>query len=331
MANKQRVAITGLGYAVGSKIRSNDWEGFDWIKSHAPPNEDLFKGYKNRAVLAGDQSLTSIMTDAAAQALDQATLAPTDVDVLTGYGSVPEYVTPNTLAEVHQKLNMGDGCWLMPVQSEYTNYLLGLRIADGMIKAGQAEHVLVVCGCNWTRYVDYHEAPALSVGDGACAAVVARTSDASRFSLMDSLTHCDTSWYGVMTMNPRPINLDTRLGEFTKPVFNLNAGGREAFQEFGAKAPPKVAREILQRNDIPIAEATFITHQASTVLLDLWRKALGAREDRFLNTMEKWGNMTLASIGVTLAHCYERVETKYLVLLGIGTQQETSALLLSRR
>jgi len=332
MASRTSIGITGLGYAVGSGVRKNDDPVFDWLKNHNVANKDLFTGYKDRAVLEDGETLESLMTAAASDALDNANLSACDIDTFTGYASISEYLVPNGLAAVHQQLGMSDSCWLLPVQAEYTNYLAGIRMANAMIASGSAKNVLVVCGCNWTKHVDYHQAASISVGDGACAAVISETHDPGKFALVHAATHCATKWYGAMDMSPReilPSQPYARLGAYTKAVFNLDAKrGGDAFNEFGKNAPPELALNLIEDNGLKPSDVTVISHQASGVLLDYWKKEINPKQ--YLDTMARFGNLTLASMGVTLAYKYDQIETDYLVLLGIGIQQETSALLFKR-
>jgi len=338
VGDKRRMRLTGLGFAVGGDVRTNEDPIFDWLRSHDVSNRDLFSGYVDRAVLKPDETIEGLMVRAASDALDEANLKATDIDVLIGYASVSKYVTPNALTAVHRDLKMRSDCWLMPVQSEYTNYLVAIRLANALIASGEARNVLVSCGANWTRYVDYHQAASISVGDGACAAVVSESNDGSRFHLADAATRCATKWYGAMDMSPRQMIAEDdpsaespfiRLGAYSKPVFNLDPErGGKAFKEFGEKAPPELALQLLEKNNVSPDQVTVISHQASGVLLDAWRKAIEPKS--YLDTMARFGNMTLASMGVTFACKYDKIDTAYLLLLGIGIQQETTALLLER-
>ncbi|MFK7831275.1 MAG: 3-oxoacyl-ACP synthase III family protein [Congregibacter sp.] len=328
------IALSGVGYAVGSDRRDNDSPAYKWLRDNVSEEKikQLFDGYKYRAVLAENETITDLMCEASTMALNAAGLDVEQVDMITGYATVSEYLTPNALSELHQILGARSNCWVLPVQSEYTNYLLGIALARAFIHSGQAQHVLVVAGCNWTRHVDYHEPPAVSVGDAASAAVISRGDGEDQFQWVDAETLSDTRWYGSMSMKPRQISAEettVRLGAYTKPVFNLNVkSGIDAFKNFGMSKPPELALSLLERHGVPASKVTLIAHQASSVLMNAWKARI--QPAAYLDTLEEFGNMTLASIGVTLAHRYFEIETEYLLLLGIGVQQETSAVLLRR-
>jgi len=93
-------------------------------------------------------------------------------------------------------------------------------------------------------------------------------------------------------------------------------------------APPELVLNLLKKNRLKPEQVTVISHQASSVLLDAWRNKI--KPKTYLDTLKEFGNLTLASMGVTFAHKYDEIDTQYLVLLGIGIQQQTSALLMKR-
>lgn len=326
------VSFAGLGYKVGSKLRKNSWKGFDYLRSHYPAdgNAPRFTGFKTRAVLAHGETLSDIMVGAAKGALEQANLQPADIDVIVGAGSVAEYITPNNLAEVHQRLKMRDDCWILPCDSEETNYLTSLITAADSLRAGRGSTALVVCGSNWTKHVDYHQPPGYSVGDGACAAVLTLGNQPGKFELVDGATFADTSLYGAMTMNPRPLELDGRLGVFTKPLFNLGLAGPEAFSKFGKEQPPLLVNRLLNKHAIAPAEVAFVPQQSSDVLIEAWAKKIGAKDSQMFETLSRWGNMIMASVGVNLAFFDDDIKSRYVVMFGVGHQLNTTAVLLQR-
>ena len=327
---EHRIAIVGVGASLPDAIRTNDDPIFDWLKAHQQPGQDLFQGYRQRRVLAPGQDLIDLMVPAAQKALDGARLHVQDVDVLIGQGSVGEYLTPNVLALVHQRLGLPASAWIVPVADEFTNFNTSLVLAHALIRAGQVRNALVVCGCNWTRYVDYHTPQSISASDGAGAAVIARTDDPSLFALVDAETFAQTQDYGCMYMASDVLSesaLDAPPG-FSSPYFHITAAGRTAFVEFGEKPPIAVVNRLLARHRLSGEDVALISHQASSVLLETWGQ--GIHPGQYVQTLETFANVTLATIPITLATCYQQIEMDYLVLLGIGVALNTSALLLER-
>lgn len=328
-----RTAITGVGYAVPAGIRTNDDPVFDWLRTHHPAGADLFAGYGERRVLEADESLEDLMVASARAALGDAGSDGGDVDVLLGYGTVSAYVTPNALAAVHRALGLPRRALIVPVNSEFTNFTASVLAADALVTAGRARTALVVCGCNWTRYVDYRTPQAVSVGDGAAAAVVGRTRDASRFRVVDHAAGVRSDEYGGMFMAADAVGPDVpdqepSAARRSAPYFHITAEGRNGFVEFGEVVPAQVVNELLARAGVPAAAVTLVSHQASAVLMDAWAAAIGPAQ--YLSTIGTFANMTVANIPVTLASEYAGITSDHLVLLGIGTDMQAHAVLLAR-
>ena len=327
--------IKGVGFAVPEQVRTNDAPVFDWIKANPPPHTDLFQGFDQRRILAPGQPLVELMAEAAAAALVDAELGAGDIDLLIGAASVATYISPNDLVALHQTLNLPPRCQVLPLGTEFTIFNDGLVLAEALIRTGRGlRNALVVCGCNWSRHVSYHEATCIGAADGAGAAVMAVTDDPQRFALVDVVTDTDTGYFGAMHMSARPAGTidppPPYLAEsFTTPLMYIGDEGASSYKEYGAKIPPRIVDRLLRRNGLAANEITLIAHQASSVLSGAWAEAI--RPGQYLSTLTEYANMTSASVPVTLAALYPEIARDNLVLLTIGLQQQTSAVLLRRR
>lgn len=325
MSQDQYVAILGQGYAVPDCIRGNDDPIFDWLKAHSPSGTDLFNGLKYRRVLPAADGVIDIMTTACEQALHHARVTREHVDMIIGAGSVSRYVAPNDLAVVHHRLGLPASCRILPLNSDYTTFQDGLRLATDLVRCGTAQHVLVACGNNWTHFVDYHEPVSLAASDGAGAALVGRTHDARCFHLIDWDNETQSHWYGAFRMAPRPLPHE----RYTKPLMKLDdKTGQEAFKAFGLKAPGPLVQRLLSRHGLTGQDITLIAHQTSKMVEDAW--AAEIKPAHYISTLEEFGDMVSSSVPVNLAKCHAEIRTRHLVLLGIGMEMHASALLLAR-
>lgn len=336
--SEKKLAILGCGYAVPANIRTNDDPIFDYIKQHELPGQDLFKGYYERRVLLPDESIIGLMVRSSSLAMQEADSKADDIINVIGYSTVPKYNTPNGLALVHYELGLPDQCAVIPIQGEFANFQNALIIAHSMassgFKAAEGQY-LISCGCNWTQHLDYHQPSSIAGGDGAGSVVFGYTCDSSKFGVIDYLSETQTQYFGSMDMSPRPIkncfqgNPPEAVEAFTKPIFELESGGINAFQSFGETQPAELVVRLLKKNGVNSKDITLISHQASSVLLDKWGEII--KPGQYLNTIKEYGNMTLASVMVTLAKDYDKIDKDYLVLLGIGLQQQAVAVLLKRQ
>jgi 3-oxoacyl-[acyl-carrier-protein] synthase-3 len=254
-------AIVGTGFAVPEQVRTNDDPIFDWLRENEPGGSALFTGYVERRVLGPGETVASLMVQAAAAALHAAGTRAADVDLLLGYGSVAEYISPNTLAQVHAELGLHAGTPALPLADDFTNFNSALVVADALIRAGSVRTALIVCGDNWTGFVNYHTPQAISAGDGAGAAVVAPATSDRQFSLADREHITAGQDYGAMFMAP-----DAAGADWTAPYIHITTAGYTDFMAFGARTAPSLVPPLLERNGLQPSDVTLICHQASRQL-----------------------------------------------------------------
>jgi 3-oxoacyl-[acyl-carrier-protein] synthase-3 len=326
MPHTIRPALLATGSALPALVRTNDDPVFAWLREHTPPDSDLFRGLSQRRVLQAPETLEDLLTQSCAQALRRAGVALDEVDLLVGSASVSPWVAPNALALVHQRLGLGRHCRVLPLNSDYTPYLDGLRVAQDMVRCGTVRHALVACGNNWTAHVDYHEPVALAAGDGAGAALVGPARHTGQWELIDWANDTQTQWYGAFRMAARPL----ADGGWTTPLMKLDDQlGHQAFTEYGLKVPPQVVLSLLTRHGLSASEVTLFTHQTSEVVQQAWEQAIAPA--RYPHTLKAYGDMVSSSVAVNLDHFWSEIRTPHVVLMGVGMEMHATALLLTRR
>lgn len=331
--------IVGTGHAAPAKVRRNDDPIFDYLRQHEVPGKDLFQGYRERRVLAEHEGLMDVMVPAAEMALADAGLCAGDVDLLIGIGSVSAYISPNALSELHQKLKLPARAWPIPLMNGFSQFPAAVMIADALIRAGRARHVLLALGDNWTRYVNYHTPQAISAGDGGAAAVMSWSDDPRAFRMVDQLCDVDTSYYGSMRMEGAPLEgeaLPPGQGledphVYTHPYFQLDEKGKEGFKSFGAERAPKAVIRLLRKHDRDPAEVCLISHQASSVLMDHWKQMI--RPGHYLDTLASYANLVQTSVPFNLSWGLKHdpdFRQDWLATLCVGPDMHASAMLLRR-
>jgi 3-oxoacyl-[acyl-carrier-protein] synthase III len=329
-----QAAVVGTGFSLPATVRTNDDPVFDWLHHHHTEGEGLFTGLKDRRVLAPGEDIATHMLIAAEAAIADAGLRPDEIDGITGDLSNSDYITPNGLAKVHRDLGLTRNAWVKPVDDNFTNFFTGLFIADAAVNSGRARNVLVVCGCNWSRMVDYHTRQATTAGDGAGAVVVGTSNDPSRFRLFDEHTIMDTAHYGVMYLRHEPVLPDGApphhqdVPIYTAPYFTLTPEGVEAFTDFGTNAPVELVQTLMGRHGIERKDLTLITYQVSTKLSGHWEKDLGPGPK--IDTLAELGNMTLATTPVNFARGYDSISTDWVLMFSMNTSVGVGGILMRR-
>lgn len=323
--------LTGFGFSVPANIRTNDDPIFEYLKDHGG-GQGLFQGYNQRRVLTPGEDLMTIMFPAAMNALADAGLAASDIDLLIGMGSISAYVTPNNLCLLHKLLSLSEDCPVVPLNREFSSFNYGVVMADALIRVGRAKNVLVVVGTNWTRHVSYQTPQAISAGDGAGAAVVSLSSDGSQWTLLDDFSITQTKFYGTMFMQGDSVDAipPQKSLLFTDSYFHITQEGIETYKQFGIVTAPSAISRVLERNHLKGADVAMTAHQSSSVLLDAWVNMIEPAQ--LVSTLTIFANMTGATIPVNLAWApaNDPVTPNHLVCLALGPDAHADAMLLRR-
>lgn len=288
----------------------------------------ILSGTRERRVLAPGEALLDHMAAAARAAMEQARTRPSEIDRLIGYESVSEYLTPNGLYALHGKLGLSPGAMVLPVNCDFSNFVLGLATASEAAVAGRSRRALVVCGSSWSRFLDYKKPFAALAGDGAGAAVVGPS---RRLVILDYAVETDSSTFHLWTMKTRV--LEGAEGPYLKvgddglpiPTYELAKDASPAFLSQGVEVPVRLARGLLAKHGVRARDVTLIPHQ-TRALMDSWAEAI--EPGAVLDTFESLGNMSHASIAVTLAMRGPEIRTPYVLLMAVGTGSHFAVMLL---
>ena len=287
----------------------------------------MFTASGGRRWIGDGESLESLMIAASRQALDDAGASPESIDRVYGYGIVARYQSPNPVFAVHAALGLARRAWVVPVAIDFSAFVTSLALAREAIEARACERALVVAGAFLSRHVHPSSGYAVSIGDAATAAVVEAVQRSAakgppRALLLDCAQETRSDLYEAGMISAEPAG----QGLFGAPAFRLNPELLGAMRDHGIEGPVALARGLLSRNGVDPARVTLITHQASRVLMGLWARALGPAA--YLDTYDELGNISAASVGVTLALRHREIQTPFVLLLSVGAGMHSAATLL---
>ncbi|TDB91175.1 3-oxoacyl-ACP synthase [Actinomadura sp. KC216] len=335
-AQRQQAGILGCGHSLPQHVRRNDDPVFAGMDRSRNPQgiyqSHLFRGLDRRYYLKPGESLTELMAESCRRALAAADLEPAAVDRLYGYATAPRYLTPNPLYELHHLLGLRPDAAVMPINTEFTNFISGLIQASEAINSGTAQHCLVAVGNNWSQHLDYTQGHATSVGDAAGSVIVGPS---PTFAIIDHASRTLSSNYHALTLGVRPIELTGRSYLPVDPAtllplatIDINQSGVEALGSVIKDGLPELVRTLLDRNGIRPDETMLITHQGIRPLLDHWRERIQPKEH--LETLALFGNLITATYPVNLSHFFDQISTEYLVMAGIGAGMHITGVVLRR-
>jgi len=316
----QFATITGWGKCMPPAILSNsDLATFldtddEWIRSRT--------GIHERRI--SHVSLGQMAEVAARRALACAGLDAGDLELIVfGTCSMDEQV-PNMASGLQAKLG-ASGAGAMDVNTACTSFLYGLTTASAMIKAGTVRSALVIGGELISPMMDWmNRNVSVLFGDG-CAAVVLQATDREEGVLADRLG-CYGDVRGILQVHGVGFAYANRgwpLGD-TDWVFE----GQEIFKRAAVGMSKACEAVMTARGLRPEDIHLVVPHQANLRIIEAVVKRAGIPMERCFVNIERYGNMSSATVPVALVEALEAGRVApgaNLLLTGFGAGLTWSA------
>jgi 3-oxoacyl-[acyl-carrier-protein] synthase-3 len=269
-------------------------------------------GIKERRV--AHCSLTDMAEVAAKRALACAGIEGKDLDLIVMGTTTHDEQCPNQASGVQRRIPGAEGCGAMDVNTACTSFLYGLSTASAMVKTGAIKTALVIGGELITPFMNWDDRNvAVLFGDG-CAAVVVQRTDKDEGLLMERLG-CYGESRGILQihgMGGNYVHADRLIGvtewQFEgQEIFKKAVGGMSMASDDVLKRAGKTATDV----DI------CVPHQANLRIIEAVAKKSGVPMERVYVSVERYGNMSAATVPVALCEALEdgRVKPGALLLM----------------
>lgn len=280
--------VIGTGSAVPTLTVSNDDlakfldTNDSWITTRT--------GIKTRHLLS-TENLYDLAVEAATKAIKASGLRPDQIDFLMVSNVANRHVTPGLSCIVQKRIGLT--CAGLDINVACAGFVNALMLADGMMKAGHAKNILILCAEEPTKYCNWHERDcSVLFGDGA-GAVVLTEGSAFKDVQLTMISDRDVLYY-ERVMEPTPFEKDHVMGQ------PLVMKGKELFKTAVSESAKDI-NTILRRNELSDGEIQyFLLHQANKRIIEGIRNLVGGPEEKYPTIIEKYGNTSSASIPILL-------------------------------
>ena len=316
-------AITGWGKCLPPAILTNQDLGTfletddEWITSRT--------GMKERRV--SHVPLGELAHVAAARALACAGVSPEAVDLVVLGTTLGDELAPNVASGIQWRLGARNA-GAMDVNTACTSFLYGLSTATSMIRTGVVRNAVVIGVELITRYMDWsNRNVAVLFGDGAAAVVVQASDEES--GVLGSVLGCDSEARASLRVRGigcgyanRGVTLGDTLWDFDGQVIFKRA----------VKGMSEASAKVLRETGITADQVDLVVpHQANLRIIEAVAKYAGISMERVMVTVHKYGNMSAATVPVSLVEALKegRIKPGATVLMpGFGAGLTFGALLL---
>lgn len=276
-------------------------------------------GIKERRIADKESAASDLALMAAVKALEKSGLKGENLDLIIVATITPDMFFPATACIVQERLGAKKAA-AFDLMAACSGFIYGLSVAEQFIKTGAYKYILVIGVEVLSKIVDWSDRnTCVLFGDGAGAAVVGPVSDGK--GILYSHLRADGSGGDLLQMPAGGSRMPSSISSIENKMHFLKMSGSDIFK-FGVKIMEEVTLEALSQCNLKVEDIdVLIPHQANLRIITSAAKRLKIPMERIWINIEKYGNISAASIPVALDEALFRGAIKddsLVVLVGFG-------------
>lgn len=291
--------IVGVGSGHPERVVTNvELESFletsdEWIRTRT--------GISSRRIAdpkKGEATL-SLSRKAAENALKQANIKASELDMIIVGTVTPDSVMPTTANRLQTELG-ATGAFSFDLQAACSGFLYGLSVANQFLITGAARTALVIGAETLSTILDWSDrSTAVLFGDGAGAAVLRRTDD-PKHRIVDVRLFSDGNYGDLLSIPHGGSRVPTSSPLFNFKMNRVKMKGGELFK-VAVRSMVDASNLILAENNLTVRDVNyFLFHQANIRIIDMCAKSLGIDKSQTWINVDKYGNTSAATLPVCL-------------------------------
>lgn len=290
------VQIVGTGSYAPEKVLTNkDLEKMvdtsdEWIVSRT--------GMRERRIAGEDETTSDLGAAAAREALENAGMDASELDMILAPTITPDIPWPNTACLIQDKIGAANA-FCMGVEAACSGFIYALETARNYLATGFAKTALVVGAEKMSSILDWEDRnTCVLFGDGAGAVVL--RGGGEKTGLISSSLGSDGSLSELLMVPAGGSRMPTSEETLSNRLHYLKMNGREVYKHAVANMT-QAAKDVLEKCGMKKDDVDWlIPHQANMRIIQAVSRRLGVPIERFVVNIEKYGNTSGASIGLAL-------------------------------
>jgi 3-oxoacyl-[acyl-carrier-protein] synthase III len=300
---KPLVEIVSTGRHLPANVVTNDDlarrmdTSDEWIRTRT--------GIRSRRIADECENAAQMGAAAARIALERAGVDPGEVDVLVLSTATPDRWLPSTACDVQALLGCTNAA-AFDVMAACSGFLYCLSMAEGYIAAGRGEVALVVSSEKMSAIIDWEDrSTCVLFGDGAGAAVVKPANGSGR-GILSSHLRSDGNLAQLLWRPAggaaRPIDEQA----LRRKDHLIKMEGREVFKN-AVRSMAEASHIALHGAGLTADDVDLmVPHQANIRIIEATAKYAGIPMAKVFINLDRYGNMSSASIPVALDEAREQ-------------------------
>ncbi|WP_289136526.1 beta-ketoacyl-ACP synthase III [uncultured Brevibacillus sp.] len=317
MNAKRSVGILATGSYTPDRVLTN----FDLEKMVDTSDEWIVSrtGIRERRISSSEQASSDLAFEAAKRALEKANISAEQLDMIIVATVTPDMMFPSTACILQEKLGAKRAAAL-DVSAACTGFLYGITTATQFIANGFYKYVLVVGVETLSKITNYKDRnTCVLFGDGAGAALIGEVNEGFGFQSFE--LGADGSGGPLLCQPAGGSRIPASSESVENNLHYLSMAGGEVFK-FAVRVMNSATEAVLTKAGITKEEIDLLVpHQANKRIIDAAVQRFGLSEEKVAINLDRYGNMSSASIPVALDEAVQSGRVKegdHIVLVGFG-------------
>ncbi len=295
-------AIKGLGFYCPPKVMTNsDLEKLvdtsdDWITTRT--------GIKERRIAEPGVASSDVGKIACERALENAGVSAEEIDLIITATISPDMIFPATACIIQDKIGAKNSA-AFDLSAACSGFSYALTVAAQFIETNFYKNILVVATETITHMIDWEDrSTCVLFGDGAGAAVVSKSEDGS--GLLSSVLGADGSCADLLKMPGGGSLMPATHETIDNRMHYLKMSGGDVFK-IAVRRMASAACDALELAELNVEDVDLlIPHQANLRIIKAVSKRLNLPDDKVFINVDRYGNMSGATLIVGLCEAVEQ-------------------------
>ena len=299
------VSVIGTGAYVPERVMTNAEmakmvdTSDEWITSRT--------GIKERRLVSKNEATSDLAVKAAEEAIKDANLKPTDLDLIIVATITPDMQFPSTACFVQAALGAKNAV-SFDISAACSGFIYALVVAQQFIARGAYKNALVIGGEVLSSVTDWEDRnTCVLFGDGAGAAVLGEVKSGG---ILSTYLGSDGTFTDMLMIPGGGSRNPTTNKTIENRFHYIKMRGNELFK-LAVKTMADAAEEALKKAGLTSQDVDcVIPHQANARIISAVAKRVGLPDEKIYMNIDKYGNISSASLIIALCEAVKEKKIK---------------------
>ena len=314
------ISILGMGRYVPEQILTNDdFTRFvetndEWIRTRTGITERPMAGWEPTWYMGKQASL---------RAIEAAGVSSEDIGLVISCTVTSDFLTPSMASVIQHEIGAPNAA-AFDLNAACSGFVYALDTARRFLETDDSlKYVLVVANEALSRFLDFSDrSSCILFGDGAAAAIVEKSDKLFSAALRSQGKDAKYLYARSLNVAPEVAQESDFADPFPEaPLHKLQQNGKEVYK-FATQALARSFELAAEKINITKDDIDwFVPHQANVRIIETAAKKLGVPMDKFIVTLDHYGNTSSASIPLALCEATEKGiirRGQKIALIGFG-------------